>query len=128
VIPGLHTQLRAKFTHLRRPGADIVPRRTREVNIFGDISLAGIIVFVRIEESSVDSNLTVANARAESVELSRNNVLGDVLVRNNKTRQNVITGNSIAGDLVCSLNTPAPVDQGKPNTVDGNKVGQCARL
>jgi len=124
----------AKFTDfgsLTAAGADaidIVPEPKGAASIFGDISATGITVSVRIEETSVDGNVSVANSRGEFVELSRDNVAGNVVVRNNKTGQNLITGNAIGGNLVCSDNTPAPVDQGKPNTVGGNKVGQCTRL
>jgi 5'-nucleotidase len=107
---------------------DIFPRPKGAADIFGSIFVTGTTVFVRIEESSVDGNLSVINSGGELVELFGDNVAGNVLVRNNKTEQNVIARNTIGGNLVCSGNTPAPVNQGEPNTVGGNKVGQCARL
>jgi len=39
----------------------------------------------------------------------------------------VISNNYIGGKLTCSGNTPAPVNNGQPNTVSGERVGQtCA--
>ena len=39
----------------------------------------------------------------------------------------VISNNQIGGKLTCSGNTPAPVNNGQPNTVKGERVGQtCA--
>jgi 5'-nucleotidase len=106
----------------------IVPQPMGAVNILGSISVTGTTDFVRIEEAFVAGALSVTNSSGEFVELFGDNAAGSVLIRNNETGQNVITGNTIGGSLVCSGNTPAPVDQGEPNTVGGNKVGQCSGL
>ena len=37
-----------------------------------------------------------------------------------------IEGNQISGGLSCSGNTPAPTNDGRPNTVTGQRSGQCA--
>ncbi|MFJ9448545.1 hypothetical protein ACIRRH_43135 [Kitasatospora sp. NPDC101235] len=39
-----------------------------------------------------------------------------------------IEGNTIAGSLACSGNTPPPTDDGHPNTVTGARAGQCSTL
>lgn len=107
---------------------DIVPQPMGAANILGSISVTGTTDFVRIEESFVGGALSVANSSFEFVELFRDDVAGSVLVRNNETGQNVITGTTIGGSLVCSGNMPAPVNWGESNTVGGNKVGQCSGL
>jgi hypothetical protein len=38
----------------------------------------------------------------------------------------VVAGNTIRGPLACSRNTPAPLDLGSANTVNGPAAGQCA--
>ncbi|MBV9412333.1 MAG: hypothetical protein JO148_12105 [Acidimicrobiia bacterium] len=37
-----------------------------------------------------------------------------------------IEANHISGNLGCSGNTPAAVNDGQPNTVTGNRTGECA--
>jgi hypothetical protein len=39
-----------------------------------------------------------------------------------------IEHNVIGGALVCRDNTPAPTNDGQPNTVTGAKAGQCMGL
>jgi 5'-nucleotidase len=40
----------------------------------------------------------------------------------------VVAGNSVAGPLACSGNSPAPVNENRPNTVRGPTSGQCTAL
>jgi hypothetical protein len=37
-----------------------------------------------------------------------------------------IEANTIGGNLKCSGNTPAATNDGQPNTVTGNRTGECA--
>ena len=37
-----------------------------------------------------------------------------------------LAGNTVGGPLGCTGNTPAPADNGDPNTVSGPATGQCA--
>ncbi|GAB7184733.1 hypothetical protein ATKI12_4564 [Kitasatospora sp. Ki12] len=39
-----------------------------------------------------------------------------------------IEGNTIGGALLCSGNNPAPTNDGHPNTVSGQRLGQCSNL
>ncbi|MFB7445937.1 Ig-like domain repeat protein [Streptomyces mirabilis] len=39
-----------------------------------------------------------------------------------------IEGNTIGGSLSCTGNTPAPTNDGNPNTVTGSRIGQCSSL
>ena len=40
----------------------------------------------------------------------------------------VVAGNVVTGPLACTGNRPAPVNQGRPNSVTGPATGQCAEL
>jgi hypothetical protein len=95
------------------------------------VSLDGTTVVADVEHSFIGATLSVANSSAVSVVLFGNNVGGSVLVQNNKTLagpNDFIAANIIGGSLVCSGNTPPPIDSGFPNTVGGSKVAQCAGL
>src|SRR5439155_7647186 len=39
-----------------------------------------------------------------------------------------LESNQITGNLACSANNPAPINDGHPNTVSGTRTGQCAGL
>ncbi|HEY0698675.1 MAG TPA: hypothetical protein VGD43_12800 [Micromonospora sp.] len=39
-----------------------------------------------------------------------------------------IAGNTIDGPLTCGRNEPSPTDIGEPNSVTGERSGQCADL
>ncbi|GEM_PF-2624628 len=67
------------------------------------------------------------------MELGGNTDTGDVTVQNNSGAGPVaedaapeIENNRISGSLSCSGNTPAPINDGRPNAVTGAKLGQCA--
>jgi len=70
---------------------------------------------------TIGGNITVQGN--SGVEILGNTVSGNV----NATGVSglVIGGNTISGNLICLNNTPAPNDFGRPNTVSGNKRGQC---
>ena len=59
---------------------------------------------------------TAGNSIGGSVQVSSNRVSGGPSA--------VLGGNTIAKNLNCSGNTPAPTGSG--NTVSGNEAGQCA--
>jgi len=66
-----------------------------------------------------------------TVSMAGNQVVGSVLVVDNRTGQTpiVVSDNWIVGSLFCTGNRPAPVDRGAPNTVVGGmKLDQCATL
>ncbi|GAA4865255.1 hypothetical protein GCM10025787_58770 [Saccharopolyspora rosea] len=50
-------------------------------------------------------------------------------LRDNRTRARiVVAGNRISGSLRCTGNVPAPEDESRPNTVDGDVSGQCSGM
>jgi 5'-nucleotidase len=108
----------------------IVPLPSGVSNILGSVSLTGTTKELVIENSFVGGTLSVANSNVTLIDLFSNNVGGNVLVQNNKTsggvNSDIIQANTIGGSLVCSGNTPAPVNGGAPNTVGGSKAGQCS--
>jgi hypothetical protein len=58
-----------------------------------------------------------------------NNVGGNAQVNNNSgSMASGVSRNTIGGNLQCAGNTPGVTDGGSPtpNTVAGNKQGQCA--
>jgi hypothetical protein len=72
----------------------------------------------------VDNNSNVGGSGAE---LFANQVGGNVEVNNNSGSSGIVVGsNTIGGNLQCARNTPSVFNNGDPNTVTGNKRGQCA--
>jgi hexosaminidase len=56
-------------------------------------------------------------------------VTGPLSLQNNKVATApIVTGNHIGGPLSCARNSPAPSNDGLPNTASGPKSGQCASL
>jgi 5'-nucleotidase len=110
----------------------IVPLPMGASNILGSLSLTGTTKEIVIENSFVGGTLSVANSNASLIDLFSNSVGGNVLVQNNKTsggaNSDIVQANTIGGSLVCSGNTPAPVNGGAPNTAGGSKTGQCSGL
>jgi hypothetical protein len=41
---------------------------------------------------------------------------------------NIVEGNTVTRNLTCEGNSPAPINQGIPNTVSGRVRGQCVGL
>jgi hypothetical protein len=127
----------AKFTvnsSLSAVGASkivITPAPMGAANFLGSVFvIATHGATVDIEDSIVGGTLSVSNSTVAEAVLRDNNVAGNVLFRNNgaPVDTNTIAGNTIGGSLVCTGNTPLPVDAGSPNTVGGAKVGQCSGL
>lgn len=74
-------------------------------------------------------------ANAGQIELGGNLIKGGASVSGTSgagpTVENLTTkieGNDITGQLSCTNNTPAPVDDGSPNSVTGGGSGQCSGL
>jgi hypothetical protein len=111
----------------------------------GDLSLvdhppvADGLVFP-IKDNAIDGNVIVEGWQGAWFGVIRNTVGGNVMVSNTVgTRtgpdgspdSTEIVTNTIAGNLVCFNNTPAAQigdSGGTPNTVGGNKIGECASL
>lgn len=100
---------------------------TGPVNILGSMSVNGITDGSKIDgEFFVGGTLSISNSPG-SLGFGGIGVGGSVIVQNN-TGGVVLDGNTIGGSLTCSGNSPAPTDGGVPNTVGGNKIGQCSSL
>ena len=91
--------------------------------------------FTAIEDNTVSGGITVAGQRSCWLGLFRNVVSGTVSVINNVMDDpdaNEIGANVISGNLACFGNSPAAqfgLDAPPaPNTVSGQKLGQCAGL
>jgi hypothetical protein len=101
--------------------------------IGGNVNIVGASLGVAMGQASIGGNILVAGATANGVVLYRNTVAGQVRVVNNQLPvlpfpNNLVEGNTIGGNLVCEGNNPAPVNDGVPNNVLGNELGQCAGL
>jgi hypothetical protein len=71
-------------------------------------------------------------ANANQLELGGNDIKGGATISRTTgpgpTPGNSVTkieGNRISGQLSCTANTPAPIDNGRPNTATGRGTGQC---
>ena len=110
----------------------LVPATGGAVSITGGVSVTGATNTVDIRDSFIGGNLLVANSMISAyINLTENSVGGNVLNRSNTTPapgDNDIVDNTIGGSLVCSGNSPAPQDDGMPNTVGGAKMVQCSGL
>jgi hypothetical protein len=64
------------------------------------------------------------------VELGGSHVTGPVSLTNNSSPGPApeVEANTIGGPLTCSGNSPAPTNDGYPNTVSGPRSGQCSGL
>jgi hypothetical protein len=82
-----------------------------------------------VTSSVVDGRVTVRGGNGP-VTLDSITVGGPVTVEANNTGDHpaVIAGNVIAGTLWCYENIPPPINDGRPNTVEGTKRGQCRNL
>jgi hypothetical protein len=85
-----------------------------------------------VDEATIQSNLQVsgnAGGPRAGAFVVGDKVMGNVQINGNSgTGANIIGGNVIDGNLQCASNTPGVTDGGAPNTVQGNKQGQCAGL
>jgi hypothetical protein len=55
---------------------------------------------------------------------------GSVTLTNGATTgvEPIVADSAVGGSLVCSGNSPAPINLGAPNSVGGFATGQCASL
>ncbi len=108
-------------------------------NLFSDgggPGLTGPFINFPIKDNTIDGNLTVQGWKGGWAGLIRDTVGGNVVFSKNGSVQdpdsNEVQTNVITGNLTCKDNSPAaqvnPADGGLPNTVGGQKIGQCAGL
>ena len=100
-----------------------------------------------IKDNTIGGNLILQGWSGLWLGALRNTVGGNVIISKNTGTQtgdegafvgvpdsNEVVSNSISGNLICHDNTPAAqigdaaLEGGGPNTVDGNKIGECAGL
>ena len=83
---------------------------------------------VELLNSTVRGPVTLRGTTAD-VTLVGGSVRGAVTLSSNRTaRAPVVAGVTVRGPLVCQGNTPAPENLRAPNSVQGPRTGQCARL
>lgn len=95
------------------------------------------------KDDIVDGNLIIQGWQGGWLGVIRDRVGGNAIVSKNAsvvtengpgldTDSNEVQTNVVGGNLICVGNTPAAQvnsgDGGQPNTVGGNKIGQCAGL
>jgi hexosaminidase len=99
-----------------------------------NVILIGTTEEIFVDGIVIGGNVEISGAKTALVPLdfTDNFITGNVLFLNNESDINLIDNNVIDGNLVCQANKPPPVDGpmngGAPNTVTGQKIGQCAGL
>ncbi|MPZ26012.1 MAG: S8 family serine peptidase [Micromonosporaceae bacterium] len=100
----------------------------------GDATLTGPVAatgadLVELVGAEVAGSMTVRGSTG-SVTLQDNRLTGTVRLVDNATGDIpvIVSGNAITGDLSCTGNQPAPVNEGVPNPVTGRASDQCAGL
>jgi O-glycosyl hydrolase len=108
-----------------RAGASLV---AAGATVDGPVVASGAAT-VRLVDTTVTGPVWISGA-TERVMISGAQVTGPVTVTNADTgfAPIVISGSTVQGPLSCSGNSPAPVDEGVPNTVSGAARGQCRDL
>ncbi|MFC0862574.1 ExeM/NucH family extracellular endonuclease [Sphaerimonospora cavernae] len=103
-----------------RPGAGLFTTGSR---ISGPItaSQAGQVALLR---TTISGPVTITG----SGEVTLDGLTISGPVRLNDNRAPVVAGNRISGPLSCTGNSPAPINNDRPNTVSGPKTGQCSGL
>jgi hypothetical protein len=96
--------------------------------VLGPVSATGARVFASFDSSFVGP-VTITGTTLR-VALSSSRLAGPVRLTGTATGATpvVVTDNDVIGVLACSGNDPAPVNDGRPNSVTGPATGQCARL
>jgi hypothetical protein len=100
------------------------------VRIDGNVSITGATGVVFLDEVIIGGNLQISDSNGSEITVTTSKVAGNVLFQNNTLTpgQFFISGNTIAGNLVCRGNAPPPENQDNPNNVGGQKIGQCSAL
>ena len=116
-----------------------------------NIALSGTTAAVTIASSTITGNITIALTTGGMISIDDNGVGGNVFLNTNSVGlisidgnsvngyvflnantttgpapNDVLTNNTIGGNLRCTGNRPAPVEGTPKNTVGGSATGQCA--
>jgi 5'-nucleotidase len=96
--------------------------------VSGPVTVLGASGPVLVEKGKVSGPVSVT-ASTGGIRVDTVTVSGPVLVSGNSgARPVVVAANVVSGPLSCLLNTPAPVNESRSNTVRGPATGQCAGL
>jgi hypothetical protein len=84
---------------------------------------------VHLYDTTVRGPLSVRGASG-SVAVVDSTIRGPVSLTNSATGdiEPIVARSTVSGPLSCSGNSPAPINLGAPNTVNGPATGQCAAL
>jgi hypothetical protein len=116
---------------------NIVSNKAAVILLLGDdqnVTLIGTTEQIFIDGVIVGGNIQISGTRTNlnPLDFADNFVTGNIAFQENESEINLIDNNVIGGNLVCTGNTPAPVNGpiggGAPNTVTGQKIGQCVGL
>lgn len=94
--------------------------------VTGLVTLTGNTGGVTLSAATISGPAHVAANRGR-VTVSGNTIEGPASLTGN-TGGTLVAGNSVNGALSCSLNKPAPTDDGKPGASNGPAAGQCFGL
>jgi hexosaminidase len=107
-----------------RPGGSLI---ATGASINGPVSTTGAAM-IELLGGSVSGPVSLTGTTAE-VEVDGVQIGGPLaLTGTNTGAAPVLAGNTINGPVSCTGNTPAPVNNGRPNTVRGPVAGQCRGL
>jgi hypothetical protein len=105
------------------------------ITIGGNFVCVGNPLTCVADDGVVNGNLTVEeNLFSSSTIITNSEVLQNTISGNAEIGGNTgpapltVGGNTIGGNLQCVGNSQTPDDGGTPNTVSGQKLGQCAGL
>jgi hexosaminidase len=106
-------------------GDDTINQNVTLIGTTEQIFIDGVVVGGNVQISGTRTNLL-------PLDFADNFVTGNIVFQENESEVNLIDNNVIGGNLVCIGNTPAPINGpiggGAPNTVTGQKIGQCVGL
>ncbi|WP_241825464.1 ExeM/NucH family extracellular endonuclease [Micromonospora sp. CB01531] len=96
--------------------------------VSGSVTVSGATGGLSISKGKVSGSVSITGSTG-GVQIDTVTVSGPVTVNSNTGSQPVVVAaNTISGSLGCSGNTPAPVNDSRPNVIKGSATGQCARL
>jgi hypothetical protein len=101
-----------------------------DATVYGSIVANQTQSFGEIAQNSAVTGNIVANGEpngASGFQILEQTIGGSVYITNNQAPTDVFL-NTITQDLVCTGNNPPTSDFGYGNYVQGNELGQCARL
>lgn len=108
-----------------RPGGGLI---ATSATIVGPVSATGARS-VQLLDTQVLGPVTITGTTGRAA-LCGSRIVGPVRLVDSDTGPVavVVAGNVVTGPLACTGNRPAPVNQGRPNSVTGPATGQCAEL